>query len=363
MDYNIKYELLNYDKLMKRLNDILNNKKNIFQVIKHKPIGFSSCNFPIDHYSIGHGKKHIIYFAGCHGNEIIGVDFVTQLMNNLALGKGNFQNFPDNIYTVDFIPLLNPEGFYITTYALSSVTSNLNDQKLEEFCERYFLAYKKDDQVIKNINNLIKDVCKKMNIINISDEVINKFWLYYHDYEIITKYNLLNFFKLYIIDNENINKIIDELMTLYFNNDRINIIKEHQNIFNNISLDVIPNIDNNHQILKNKLKVMYQNNLFPISTLANFYANSNGVNLNDNNPYYYDYFKKRLIREKEIYAKGRENNILISLPSPIGMPNYDMNKPFKYENENKALLNFFQNYQNSDEYFMSFNCHSTGGLL
>ena len=58
--------------------------------------------------------------GGAHGNEIISVDFVTQLMQNLALGN-NFDNFDPEIFTIDFIPVQNPEGFAVTTYALDSV--------------------------------------------------------------------------------------------------------------------------------------------------------------------------------------------------------------------------------------------------
>ncbi len=361
MNYDVFYEFLNYQKLEKRLNNILNNKQNKFKVIKHDPIGYTSCNFPIEHFSIGHGSKHIIYFAGVHGNEIIGVDFVTTLMHNLALGKEDFKSFKESVYTIHFLPLINPEGFYTTTYALTSITDSFNNEELENFCYKYFLSYKNDDILIKNMNDLLKDICKRINILDHSEDIINNFWHYFRNYEIINKNNIINFFKLYEIDKEILENFLDELILKYFKSSLIKLSKEHQNIFKNITLDVIPQINENHQLLKEKLLDIYKNNDFPISTLANFYANSNGVNLNDNNLYYYEIFKNRLTKEKEIYAKGRENNILISIKSPLGMPNYDMHEPFTYEKENLALLNFFDSLKNN--YYLSFNCHGTGGLL
>ena len=363
MNYDVLYEILDYTKLNKRLDEIVNNKENIFKVTIHKPLGYSACGFPINHYSIGNGLKHIIYFAGCHGNEIIGVDFIIKLMHNLALGKGSFKDFPEDTYTIDFIPLLNPEGYYTTTYGILSFIKDLNNQELERFCYNYYNYYKEDDKVINNVNNIIKDICKIFNLLEDSNNIINKFWYYYHNYEYLTNTNFINYFKLYNIDIDKLQLLIDDLIIKYFPNKAINLSKKHQKIFAKVNLECIPLISECHQKLVNKLSYIYKDGLFPLSTLCNFYANSNGVNLNDNNPYYYDLFKKRVESEKEIYARGRECNILISTSGPIGTPNYDMNTPFKYENENASLLNFLKELKNSNKYFMLFNCHSSGGLI
>ncbi len=362
MNYDVFYEILDYNKLHDRLDKIVHNPNNKFKVEECDDLGESSCGFPLKHYKIGKGKKHIIYFAGCHGNEIIGVDFITTLMHNLALGKGLFKNFKEDEYTIDFIPILNPEGFYTTTYALKSIL-NSSCKDLEKYCHDYFLAYKEDDLNVKNINDLLKDICKELNYLDKSEKIINKFWHYFKNYDYLTKNNILNYFKLYNVDHDKLRMILDDLIIKYFPSMNIPILKKHQMMLNNVSLNVIPSIDKNHQKLIDKLANIYKENLFPLSTLANFYANGNGVNLNDNNPYYYDIFKNRLEEEKDIYAKGRENNILISVKSPIGMPNYDMTKPFVYEKENVALFNFLTNLKNNNEYYLLFNCHGTGGLL
>lgn len=99
-DFDIKFEILDYKKYNERLYNICNNPRNKFQVVKKPELGKSRCGFPIEHYTIGNGSKHIVYMGGAHGNEIIGVDFVTQLMNNIALGKGIFGDFDPEEFTI-----------------------------------------------------------------------------------------------------------------------------------------------------------------------------------------------------------------------------------------------------------------------
>lgn len=71
----MKYEFITYDKLNEYLNELTRHKyKN--QVIKQKPLAYSPCGFPVEHYSIGSGKKHLTIIAGTHGTEIIGIDFM-----------------------------------------------------------------------------------------------------------------------------------------------------------------------------------------------------------------------------------------------------------------------------------------------
>ena len=110
--YNIRYEILDYNSYYERLASIVNNSQNRFSVTRHEPIGQSKCGFDIEHFSIGTGPMHIVYMGGAHGNEIISVDYVTQLMENIALGNGDYETFDPSIFTLDFIPCQNPEGFF-----------------------------------------------------------------------------------------------------------------------------------------------------------------------------------------------------------------------------------------------------------
>ena len=130
-NYEVKYEILDYNKFYNRLDNICTNPANKFKVERLTPIGQTKCGFDIEHFQIGNGPVHIVYMGGCHGNEIIGVDYVTQLMSNIALGLGEYENFDTNLYSIEFIPCQNPEGFFTTTYALSSYMKDMNDEELE----------------------------------------------------------------------------------------------------------------------------------------------------------------------------------------------------------------------------------------
>lgn len=150
--YNIEYELRTYEKLQEKIKQIVNDK-NKYSVTKCEDLGKSPCGFPIEHYKIGNGPIHITYMGGCHGNEIISVDFVTQLMNNIA--KGNMPYFNDKIFTIDFIPVQNPEGYAITTYAINSKTKDMSKEEFEKFSKEYYLAFREDDINVTKTNKFL----------------------------------------------------------------------------------------------------------------------------------------------------------------------------------------------------------------
>lgn len=354
-DYDISYQILDYKSYNKRLDDLINgNYKN--RVIKLPNLGYTSCGFPIEHYSIGSGKIHVVFMAGCHGNEIIGVDFVTQLMKNMAMNLGTFSEIDFNKYTFDFIPLQNPEGFYTTTYALKSLIKDMNDGEIESFCKGYFNAYKEDDRSFLGIEKLLDELSSLLNI-----KIDNIDFWNNSRFKDISKDSIVD----YLSSKFEIKDIKDIIDNAWNNNVYLsNIIsisknRKHHEYFSKVSFDCIPLIDDVHKNLKNKLVKMYSENNFPIGTLANFFANSDGINLNDNNESFYKIFKERISSEGAVYGKKRDNVIIKSIPSPCGCPNYDMNKPFDFAIENKIILKFLENNKN----YMFLNCHGTGGGL
>ena len=87
-------------------------------IVKHEPIGFTNFGMPIDHYSYGHGDYHLIITGGTHSSELITNIFVIRFMEKLS----NKEIFIDpNVYTIDFIPFVNPEGTVIVTSAIRSL--------------------------------------------------------------------------------------------------------------------------------------------------------------------------------------------------------------------------------------------------
>lgn len=372
--YDLSYEILDYGKLQTRLNSIVNNPNNKFRVTKHEPIGKSSCGFDIDHYSIGSGDVHILYFAGCHGNEIISVDFVTQLMRNLAQGNGTFADFDPSRYTIDFIPCQNPEGFYTTTYAINSVVGNMDATSLEQFCKKYWQAYRNDDVLVTKLNGIIKSYCESMGIADAYNKISQLFWRKYAISDSLTANELLTFLSSIKkgeqsdeVLKESENTVCSMWLEKFPTEDKslktISMRKQHQDMFASVTLDSIPEFDENHKKLKENLAKIYDQGEFPLSTMANFFANSHGVNLNDNNPFFFQEFKENMTANGTLYASLRENNLKKSIPGPIGMPNHDMTQEFAFENENQALFTFLEKQAKKGINFASINCHGTGGLF
>ena len=146
----INFELLDYDRYHKRLENIIFNAKN--PVAIHNSIARTKCGFDVEHYSIGNGPHHIVVVGGTHGCEIIGVDFVTKLMEEISLGRGEYKDVDLDYFTFDFFPLHNPEGFIISTSAINQVVSNeLNPEEKEKKCKEFYLAFRQDD--INSVKN------------------------------------------------------------------------------------------------------------------------------------------------------------------------------------------------------------------
>lgn len=364
MDYNIKYEILDYDKLNQRLIDMCYNCDAINPITQHEPLGYSKCGFPINHFSIGNGFKHVVYMGGAHGNEIIGVDYLTQLMLNMSLGLGAYREFDFSEFTVDFIPLQNPEGFYITTYALKDIMKDMTESEIEKFCRDYYLQYQQDDIYASTINTSINNLCKEYAIES-SSELRELFWNRFRNKEISFE-DLLVFLKENtLVDASEIDESIKRTWDL--KHVSINTIipsyKLHNKIFDNVSTDCIPLRDEKHKRLKECVDKLYENNEFPIGTLANFFSNASGVNLNENNEYFFNVVRNRIIDGKHVYGNTRDNNLRRDIPGPIGSSNYDMNANFRYEPENEAIFRFLEVQNSLQQYFSFVNCHATGGLL
>lgn len=362
--YSIDYKILNYDSYHERLNKILNNPNNKYKVIKEENLGYTSCGFPIEHFKIGNGPIHITYMSGAHGNEIIGVDFVTQLMKNLALGNGDFESFDSEKFTIDFIPCQNPEGFCTTTYALSQIIEGMNNEKIEKFSKEYWQLYRNDDNNVNKVNKVLYSVFDVLNLPIQKIDLNRQFWKENAKNPIDAE-TIINFYtKNYNISKENIISIVYENWKLNFGDAiSFNNKREHTEVFKDVDLKKFPETTEAHVKLKNKLLRMYENNKFPMGTLANFFANSDGINLNDNNPNFYKIMSERIKNEEEVYGNSRDNHIIRSIPGPLGLPNYDMSKDFEYSPENMAVMKYIEKQCEFGEYFAFFNCHGTGGML
>lgn len=364
-DFDIKYEILDYEKYNRRIAEALNNPENKFPITKNPILGTTKCGFEIEHYSIGNGPKHIVYMGGMHANEIIGVDFVTQLMSNMALGKGTFAGFNPNEFTIDFIPCQNPEGFFVTTYALNSVMKDMDAKEIEAFSKKYYQAYKSDDVNALAVNVAIRKVCAEKGFESLQEQFVRLFWKSKVNQSFGVN-DIIDFLHEEIKENrEDIAKVVLEVWEQRKLAPEMIIPKDkfHHKIFDGVTIDCIPEIDEKHKKLKRAIKELYKNGDFPIGTLANFFSNSSGVNLNDNNIEFYNIQREQMAREGVLYATLRDNNLPKSIPGPIGSSTEDLSKEFVMEPENKALYEFMEKQDKLNQNYAFFNCHGTGGVL
>lgn len=122
--------LLDYDEM----NEILDGlDKDIIR--KCKPIGFSNFGYPLDHYEYGHGDNHVIITSGTHASEIISNVFVVRFMEKLSKKEIYID---DNVFTLHFIPFVNPEGSIIVSSAIRSL---IGKDMSEDVVQTYLLTY------------------------------------------------------------------------------------------------------------------------------------------------------------------------------------------------------------------------------
>ena len=115
------------------MNDLLSSLDNIK---KCEPIGFTNFGYPIDHYSYGNGENHVIITGGTHSSELISNIFVIRFMEKLSKGEISIDT---DLYTLDFIPIVNPEGTIIVTKAIRSlIPRDISDDVLETYLLTFY---------------------------------------------------------------------------------------------------------------------------------------------------------------------------------------------------------------------------------
>ena len=124
-------KILDYDEM----NEILDGlDSNVIK--KEKPIGHTYFGYPIDHFVYCHGKYHVIITGGTHSSELISNVFVIRFMEKLCNKEINID---DNLYTIHFIPIVNPEGTIIVTSAIRSlIPRSISDEEEQTYCLTYY---------------------------------------------------------------------------------------------------------------------------------------------------------------------------------------------------------------------------------
>ena len=151
---DISYRILDYEQVEAELSRLENNLNSKIPVMRQDDFKSTRFGYPVEHFTIGNGDKHIVVVGNTHGSEIISCDFVMRLMESVSEKKNGFENFDENEVTIDFIPLHNPEGYIISSSAIRTlITDDMNDKEKEAICKKYWTLYYQDDIDSKENND------------------------------------------------------------------------------------------------------------------------------------------------------------------------------------------------------------------
>lgn len=308
--------VLNYDEVLDVCKKIINKPEMQNVSAVEEKIGETITGIPINKYSMGTGTKHIVVSGAVHGSELISTDFVLNLMNELSNNPEKIESMSE--YTLDFIPVVNPEGYIITSTAVQKMIPN-DEKERENFYNKYYWAYRLDDQIQISIN---KNNPSAVKIEEIPEE--------FPDLK---------------------QKAID------FRDRADGSVKLHQQMFENVTWEDIPD---KYPELKANLKRLYEKYNYPAGAMIDWSANGEGIDLNANSEY--NSKIKEILEGKELYNNFRHSNLKTSNPGPINCP-FDKEKGFEKTLENVALSGLLEKLHEKDELSAYFNYHGTGAVI
>jgi len=138
-------KILDYEQMIEKLHSF--NRK----IKKVESIGNTKFDYEIEHYTYGYGKEHVIIIGGIHAMELISSIFVLNLMEKL---ENEELKIDEGKYTLDFIPILNPEGIIIVTSAIRTlIDRNISNEQEQQICMQYYLNAKLDDYYVEKDYN------------------------------------------------------------------------------------------------------------------------------------------------------------------------------------------------------------------
>ncbi|MCX8074852.1 MAG: M14 family zinc carboxypeptidase [Clostridia bacterium] len=160
--------IFSYNEVYNTLNKLIFSSKynNIFR--KKSPIGYTTFGYPIEYYTLGNGKKNILLIAATHGTEVITVTFILNFILCVVNNKEYYSLLED--YTFHIIPILNPEGYIISTSNVLRNIKGMNLYELECYSKKYLDLYNQDDYNAEHL----EEKCDKLykNLMTTSTEFI-----------------------------------------------------------------------------------------------------------------------------------------------------------------------------------------------
>lgn len=360
------YNKITQSVLTQRIKSLLQNDELIKMGIKIIPLGETVYNYPIDMIQIGHGEKEIFIVGGTHSSEIIGMDFITQLIGQLP----NMEDYNPNEITLKIIPLQNPEGFEVVEQAYSGI----DETELEKKGKEYFTRYKIDNIIygivreingFENLQNLKQTISKSLNwqklqtvipkvrdLIQIINESQNYIDLLSSLRNISSKLGegiediyLKHFIEILISGQNEITPIINTTK----------MPKLYQKMFGHVK---VSDLQIRSPKMKEKLKEAYA--LHPKGSIIGHDSTGTFINLNANHELSPGI--EIIQNGKEKYMTGAKSNIRNYVIGPNGLPCVDANN-FEYAIENQILLDLLKNSKEEGKYLATFLYHGTGGLI
>ena len=292
-----KFQYMNYQDVNDRIEKLMHDKESINEIKKERPLGYTEYGLPIQHYTMGNGPKHIVISGSYHAAEIITTIFVVRLMEEMAKDV----EFKKDEYTLDFIPIVNPEGYLITT-SMQDLYLGDNTTEEEKILEAktYWASYRADATIPAKVRN---------------------------------------------------GELPETAMLEK---------KSYQALFDNVNLEEY--LKDYPKIKESVLNIVQKNN-YPVGVMAAWSANASGIDLSQNVPYN-PAIKTLLEADGPVYNHLAYANTRKDIPGPVNTPCRNL-EHFTFEAENLAMLNFMEelNAKKEEEIIAYFNYHSVMGKM
>lgn len=291
------FQYMNYQDVNDRIEKLMHDKESINEIKKERPLGYTEYGLPIQHYTMGNGPKHIVISGSYHAAEIITTIFVVRLMEAMAKDA----EFKKDEYTLDFIPIVNPEGYLITT-SMQDLYLGDNTTEEEKILEAktYWASYRADATIPAKVRN---------------------------------------------------GELPETAMLEK---------KSYQALFDNVNLEEY--LKDYPKIKESVLNIVQKNN-YPVGVMAAWSANASGIDLSQNVPYN-PAIKTLLEADGPVYNHLAYANTRKDIPGPVNTPCRNL-EHFTFEAENLAMLNFMEelNAKKEEEIIAYFNYHSVMGKM
>ena len=285
--------ILDYEQVLDKL-DLLCSKYDVIK--EEEDLAVTKYGLPIKYYTVGSGNKEIVITGATHGAELVTTDFVLRLMDEMGNNK---EDFKLDEYTFHIIPMLNPEGYLITSSAVrAKVPRDMDIDEAEKICKEYYIAYRKDDQ---------EAIARRKN---------------------------------------------GEAP------DRISI-RHYQRMFSDVDYNCI---SEKYKDIRDSVKVIYDRYPdLPKGSIITWDANADGIDIQANTIHNYSAMH-RAIYGMHSYGSNRYENIDCSHPGPMNC-GMDVSVGFYETIETKVISNLLDRLYKKGTLVGYNNYHSTGGVI